>query len=269
MVERISTLDETYCRGYANHIQRYQFASGYCSRGVVLDAGCGSGYGSDYLASRGGFEVVAVDISEEALAEARSTYRRPNLRYLRADVERLEEAADLPGRFQAVVNLENLEHLQRPRDFLRGARALLGDDGVLVVSSPNGELTEFDERGAIKNEFHVREYSAEELLEMLRAEFAEVDLFGQWRTPEGKMRMEIERDSFDTLNELYYSPSHRLWRAVRRLLGKAGAPPPRFTAAGTSYPWDFTIRPLAERPFPWEPEVLLAVARTSRAAPPA
>lgn len=262
MVERISIDDQSFYSGYANHIQRYEFAARYCTKGTVLDAGCGTGYGSDFLARRGGYDVVALDISEEALSEARKHYHRDNLRFVKADVERLSEAPGVPGSVDAVVNLENLEHLQKPQDFLRGARALLAEDGVIIVSSPNGDLTERDEKGEIKNVYHVREYNATELAEMLRVDFAEVELFGQWRTPESKMRVRIETEAFETLCEIYSSPSQRAWRVTKKLLGKKLAPPPQFTGLGTSYPWDFVVRPLAESPYPWAPEVLLAVAWT-------
>lgn len=261
MAERISIGDDTYYSGYANHIQRYEFAAPFCTKGTVLDAGCGTGYGSDFLARQGGYDVVAVDISEEALAEARKHYRRPNLKYVQANVERLAESPDVPKRVQAVINLENLEHLQNPQDFLRGARALLDDDGVIVVSSPNGDLTERDEKGNIKNAYHVREYNEAEFVDLLRVDFAEIELYGQWKTPEFEMRVRNERSVFETICEMYYSPSQRAWRTTKRLLGKSCAPPPKFTALGTSYPWDFVIRPLAESPYPWPADVLLAVAR--------
>jgi SAM-dependent methyltransferase len=261
MPERISIDDGSLYHGYSNHIQRYGFAASICAGKRVLDAGCGTGYGSDYLARNGAAEVVAVDISEEALSEARRYYQRANLKFFKANVERLKEAAEIEGPFDIVVNFENLEHLQEPRLFIQEARRLLGEDGTLILSSPNGDLTERDERGQIKNVFHVREFNQEELIAVLQPEFPLLQLFGQWRTPEGRVRVKIEKNVFEMLNELYYNPAQRAWRAVKRVLGKLCAPPPEFTAAGTSYPWEFVIQPLSERPFPWPPEVILAIAR--------
>jgi len=261
MAERISIDDENFFGGYSNHIQRYEFASNYCSGKRVLDAGCGTGYGSDYLARTVAASIVAVDISDTALSEARKYYQRDNLKFCKANVERLGESPEVDGTFDVVVNLENLEHLQDPRAFIREARRVLGDGGTMVVSSPNGDLTERDERGQIRNEFHVREYNAEELSAVLQPEFPSLEMFGQWRTPQGRARMKIELDAFRTLSEVYSSPEQRAWRGMKRLLGRPCAPPPVYTAAGMSYPWEFVIRPPAERPFAWPPEVLLAVAR--------
>ena len=262
MAERISIDDENFLNGYSNHIQRYEFASSFCAGKRVLDAGCGTGYGSDYLARIGASSVIAVDISDVALSEARKYYQRDNLKFCKANVERLNESPEIEGAFDVIVNLENLEHLQEPRSFIQEARRLLGESGTLVVSSPNGELTERDEKGQIRNEFHVREFNEDELATVLQPEFRSLEMFGQWRTPAGRLRLKIEMDAFKTLSELYSSPEQRAWRTAKRILGKSCAPPPQFTAAGTSYPWEFIIRPLAERPFPWQPEVILAVARS-------
>jgi ubiquinone/menaquinone biosynthesis C-methylase UbiE len=83
MAERISLEDETFFSGYSNHIQRYAFAQLYCLDRRVLDAGCGTGYGSSYLAMHGTGSIVGVDISDEALAEANRLYRRDNLRFVK------------------------------------------------------------------------------------------------------------------------------------------------------------------------------------------
>ena len=259
-MERLSFADETFF-GFANHIQRYEFASQYCIGKRVLDAGCGIGYGSSFLAKKAASEVIAVDISDEALAEAAKYYQYPNLRFLKGDVEKLLENPDVSGPFDAIVNLENLEHLHHGDRFVEGARACLSVGGTLVVSTPNGDLTERDEQGNIKNEFHIKEYNKEELTTLLQSSFRSIDLFGQWRTPMGKARLVTELNEFRVICELYYNPFFRVWRAAKRLVGKECAPKPRFVAAGFGLPWEFTIAPLAQSPFPWAPEVLIAVCQ--------
>jgi len=260
MAERLSFDDETFF-GFANHIQRYEFAARYCVGKRVLDAGCGIGYGSNFLAIQGASEVVAVDISDDALAEAEKNYRRPNLKFLKGDVENLRENSHLSSPFNTIVNLENLEHLHHGDRFVDGARACLSAEGTLVVSTPNGDLTERDEQGNIKNVFHIKEYSKEELTTLLQPFFGRIELFGQWRTPPGKARLITEMNEFQVLCELYYSPFARVWRVARRLMGKGCAPEPRFMAAGFGLPWEFTIAPLADSPFPWAPEVLIALCQ--------
>jgi ubiquinone/menaquinone biosynthesis C-methylase UbiE len=261
MTERISLQDKTLFLGYANHIQRYMFASQYSAGQRVLDAGCGTGYGSVFLATRGASSVTAIDISDEALAEAKRLYQRDNLRFIKGDVERLSEIPDLGSPFDLVVNLENIEHLANPTHFLEEARRQLTTEGILVVSTPNGELTERDDAGRILNPFHVQEFTESAFQELLRPYFNRIELFGQWKTPERLARIHFEHSLFESLCELYYHPGHRLWRFVRRLLGMRCVAPPQYSAEGTSYPFDFTIQPMNTAVFPWSPDVILAVCR--------
>jgi SAM-dependent methyltransferase len=200
-----------------------------------------------------------VDIADDALAEAQRNYHRPNLSFQKADVEKLPENPHLGGSFDTIVNLENLEHLQHGDQFVAGARACLRPDGILVVSTPNGDLTERDEQGNIKNQFHIKEYTQQELTTLLAPRFERVEVFGQWRTPAGKARLMSETKQFQIICELYYNPFARLWRGLKGLMGKECAPEPTFDAAGLGLPWEFTIASLADAPFPWAPEVLIAV----------
>ena len=63
--ERLSLTDKTQCGGYSNHIQRYTLVSEYCRGKRVLDAGCGTGYGSTYLMGAGAASVTGVNIADE------------------------------------------------------------------------------------------------------------------------------------------------------------------------------------------------------------
>ncbi|MGA7495427.1 MAG: methyltransferase domain-containing protein, partial [Isosphaeraceae bacterium] len=188
-------------------------------------------------------------------------YRRDNLRFVKGDVERLTEIPDLGGSFDVVVNLENLEHLTNPTGFLAGVKQVLTGEGTLVVSTPNGQITERDKQGNIKNPFHVREFAEDEFRQLLGQVFGSIELFGQWKTPERVVRLQFETQLFETLCELYYSPGARVWRRIRGVLGKKCASPPQFTGAGVAFTQDFTIQPIATPPFPWPPDVILAVCR--------
>ena len=212
-MERISLEDTTLFVGYSNHIQRYAFAAQYCAGRRVLDAGCGSGYGSAYLIDRGSANVTAIDISDAALAEANRLFRRDKLRFVKGDLECLSEMGDLGGPFDVVVNLENIEHLAHPDRFLEGARRQLTGEGAMVISTPNGVLTARDEAGRNLNRSHVQEFTEAEFRELLGPYFNRLELFGQWKTPERQVRIDFEHHLFENLCELYYSPGHRPWRA--------------------------------------------------------
>jgi 2-polyprenyl-3-methyl-5-hydroxy-6-metoxy-1,4-benzoquinol methylase len=261
ITERLSIDDRSFNRDYAWHIQRYKFALPYCVGKRVLDAGCGTGYGSSFLAMNGALEVVGIDLSEQALAEAKHYYQRDNVRFLPGDVEKLTEIGALGAPFDVVINFENLEHLPNPGLFLSGVRQVLRDDGALVVSTPNGALTPLDASGNNLNKFHVKEFTEDELRGLLSPIFPSIEMFGQWMTAERLARMEAEYQLFQTINELYYAPPSRIWRAVRSLLGKKNAPPPSYTAINTHYSNEYTIDSLKTPPYPRPPVVIIAVCR--------
>lgn len=258
--ERLSVSDESMIASYAEHLQRYEFALEYCRGKRVLDAGCGTGYGSHFLAANGARSVLALDFSDEALNEARQRYRLDNLCYERRDVEILGDDSALRGQFDVVVNFENLEHLQHPERLTSGVATILAvAGGALITSTPNGAISDLDESGKPRNVFHVKEFTAEELRSLLSPHFERLSMYGQWLTYGGMLRKVRARELFEQLCEAYYNPISRLGRVVKRVAGKKVVGPPRFTGGMDSFAGDYVIRPLEEEAFRWAPAVLIAV----------
>lgn len=103
----------------------------------VLDVGCGNGHVSIPLASLG-HEVVGVDSDPRSIEMARDANPFPNASFVVQDALALET----DGLFDAVVCSEILEHLPQPLPFLESISAVLADDGVLLVTIPNGYTLE-------------------------------------------------------------------------------------------------------------------------------
>lgn len=258
--ERLSLADQTILASYAEHIQRYEFALPHCRGKRVLDAGCGTGYGAHFLAANGAVSVVAVDISDAALAEARQHYQLPNLRYEKRNVEEFENAQELHGAFDVIINFENLEHVPHPERLVRGAAKILSPSGgKYVTSTPNGAISDRDEHGKPMNQHHVEEYTLDQLQALVSPHFGQISIHGQWLTHSGKLRKLRARELFDQLCEAYYNPLSRIGRSLKRLSGKAVAIPPQFTAGQDHYPGDHQIAPHDSGTFLWPPEVLIAV----------
>lgn len=60
---------------WAEHVARFQFAASMVAGKRVIDCECGSGLGTRYLAEAGSVEIRAYDVSESAVARARSEVR--------------------------------------------------------------------------------------------------------------------------------------------------------------------------------------------------
>jgi SAM-dependent methyltransferase len=152
------------------HFSRYAYARRFASGRRVLDAGCGTGYGTAELA-RDAAVVAGVDIDPQTIAWARQTYPLDNVRWMVASGMALPFAA---GAFDAVISFEVIEHLADQRGFLRECSRVLTAGGLLVVSTPN-KLYYGESRGeAGLNPYHVRELDAQEFASELREVFPNV-----------------------------------------------------------------------------------------------
>jgi len=155
------------------HLARYAFAARLSRRKQVLDAGCGSGYGSAELA-RTAAGVLGIDRSADAIAFARGEYRAANLRFEEGD------CAALPvpdGSIDLVVAFEVIEHLEDWRGFLREVRRTLAPSGQFIVSTPNKLYYSESRKEAGPNPFHVHEFEFEEFRAELGAIFPHVLMF--------------------------------------------------------------------------------------------
>lgn len=97
----------------------------------VLDAGCGTGELAYEIARRGAKFVQGVDFSQEAILLAQNNYTLPNLAYACADLGRIK------GKFDAIVSLGTLEHMDDPFASLRALKAMLKPHGHLIITCPN------------------------------------------------------------------------------------------------------------------------------------
>lgn len=151
----------------AEHVARYRWATALVAGNRVLDAGCGTGYGSDLLAEAA-TEVVGVDVDPGAFADREP--RRSNVSLTVADLRALPDEL---GRFDAVVCFEVLEHLDDPDPALDGLVRVLAPGGILVVSSPNRDVY------PPGNPYHKHEFLPDELAGALSARLANVRLVRQ------------------------------------------------------------------------------------------
>ncbi len=115
---------------YSSHYYALRFTG---AGREVLDIGCGEGFFAAELAKNGN-RVTGVDaLPQPSQTTALCDYRSANLNDGLDGV-----AAQLNGkRFDRVLLLDVLEHLQSPERILQQCRNLLGKNGEVVVSVPN------------------------------------------------------------------------------------------------------------------------------------
>ena len=95
----------------------------------VLELGAGGGALSQRLVDHG-YRVCASDLFDNNFTP------REQIPFVALDLNQAF-AQTLERRFDAVVALELIEHLENPHHFFRQCRQLLGPDGYLLVSTPN------------------------------------------------------------------------------------------------------------------------------------
>ncbi len=122
----------------AIHVRRYVWARQFCASKRVLDAACGSGFGSAILAETAD-SVLGVDCSDEALEFAVRRWPLPNVRFEKLDL--MNEMDEL-SLFDVIVSIETVEHIERPVDETVALFAeYLAGGGILVLSHPLNEVT--------------------------------------------------------------------------------------------------------------------------------
>ncbi|MBC8293716.1 MAG: class I SAM-dependent methyltransferase [Proteobacteria bacterium] len=152
----------------ARHLAAYRHAAVLAEGKHVLDAGCGEGFGTRTLVDAAA-SVVGLDYSEQAIEQCRRAWGRPGLEFHRVD---LTEPGSFTDTFDLVINFQVVEHIEDPRPFIEGLRARIAAGGCLLLTTPN-RLTSFSE-----NPYHVREYTADELTELLSGVFSSVEMSG-------------------------------------------------------------------------------------------
>lgn len=111
------------------------FAAQAAGAARVLELGCGLGDAAAYVATHSSAEVVAVDLSEPFLEEARARHVHPNLRFQQCDL--FQEGWQRLGAFDLVFGNGILHHLvPRLTEVLARLRAM-APQGRLAFIEPN------------------------------------------------------------------------------------------------------------------------------------
>jgi 2-polyprenyl-3-methyl-5-hydroxy-6-metoxy-1,4-benzoquinol methylase len=94
----------------------------------ILDCGCGIGIAGLILKENGFRNVIGVDINRKNVETASRLFRAYQM-----DCNKLE----LKEKFDVIIVLNLIEHLNFPQKFLKKVKRILRPNGMLILSLPN------------------------------------------------------------------------------------------------------------------------------------
>ncbi len=106
----------------------------------ILDIGCGGGLLSEPM-TRLGAKVVGIDASEKNIKVAKLHAKKNNLnvKYLCASPETL----NMKEKFDVILNMEIIEHVEDVNYFLKSSSNLLKKNGIMFVATLNKTLKSY------------------------------------------------------------------------------------------------------------------------------
>lgn len=160
--ERVSARDASDNFVFQRSILAYYKATELVS-GRVLEIGTGMGYGVEVVAPAAE-RFITVDKSQAYSVDLPS-----NTEFRQMTVPPLDFADES---FDYVISFQVIEHIKRDRDFAKEVSRVLRKGGSFIVSTPNAPMS------LTRNPWHVREYRAEELRQLLAPHFESVEMLG-------------------------------------------------------------------------------------------
>ena len=153
-----------------SHLIRYKFALNFITNNdIVLDAPCGSGYGTGLL-SVNALKVYGIDIFKGAIDHAKELFLKNNNSFDVCDVQNLSLKFKDNDFFDKIISFEGIEHIKFPDDFLKEVKRTLKKNGLFIISTP---------RKPHGSPYHIIEFSLDEFKSILSKYFVIEDIYGQ------------------------------------------------------------------------------------------
>lgn len=174
-------LGKAWAQAYVNDprmlgfiLARYKFvAKMLTDRDLVLEVGCGHGFGSVVVAHEVS-ELVCTDINADVIADSKKRWYPKNIRFVDHDFGHKPDLND----YDAAYLIDVIEHVYPSEEaaFMGNIVKSLHDDGVLIVGTPN--VTAAPHASEYSRFGHVNLKSHDNLRGLMQAYFRNVFMFG-------------------------------------------------------------------------------------------
>jgi ubiquinone/menaquinone biosynthesis C-methylase UbiE len=198
--ERSSGLDPSENVIYQRHIIAYKEAAKIIS-GTVLEIGSGEGYGVMELAPHSE-HYIAVDKYKTSISK--ELYANNNITFIQTEVPPLKEIESNSVDF--VVSFQVIEHIKDDEKFLEEIYRVLKPGGKTILTTPNIVMS------ITRSPWHIREYTPEQMEEILKSSFENYELKGVFGNEKVMDYYNRNKESvhkitrFDILNMQYWLP---------------------------------------------------------------
>lgn len=135
--------------------------------GDVLEVGCGEGRGVE-LVMKKAKSYTAIDKIEEIIDKLKIKY--PEGKFLSGNIPPFEGLES--NRYDTIISFQVIEHIQDDELFLKEINRVLKPGGKAYLTTPNRIMS------LTRNPWHIREYTAEELLQLAQKYFTEARMKG-------------------------------------------------------------------------------------------
>lgn len=164
--ERISATDASDNFVFQRSLLAYLKAAELVG-GRVLEIGTGSGYGIDVIAGKAE-EFMTIDKFDNHV----DLGGKPNVRFLQMSFPQMAAEKLQTDYFDYVISFQVVEHVKEDDWFIREIKRVLKPGGKLIIATPNIRMS------LTRNPWHVREYTPEQLTDLLARHFTDVEAMG-------------------------------------------------------------------------------------------
>lgn len=165
--ERVSQNDISDNYVYQRSVLAYVEAAKLI-HGDVLEIGTGSGYGIEMLSQKASSFLTIDKFASHVGTEM--SQKLDNVEFKQMNVPPLNGLPD--NHFDFVVSFQVIEHIKKDVEFVKEIHRVLKKGGKFIVTTPNKKMS------LTRNPWHIREYTVNELSNLLSNTFSNVESKG-------------------------------------------------------------------------------------------